>query len=49
MTYDELNAIVLRGIPDEWLPQDGGLVYKGDLNLRIEASEHERDEPFEEA
>jgi hypothetical protein len=41
MTYDELNAIILRGDPDEWLSQDPGLVYKGDLNLRIEMTDRD--------
>jgi hypothetical protein len=41
MTYDELSEIVLRGDPDEWLSQDPGFIYKGDLNLRIEMIDHE--------
>ena len=41
MTYDELNEIILRGDPDEWLSQDPGLIYKGDLNLRIEMIDRE--------
>jgi len=44
MTYDELNEIILRGDPDEWLLQDQGyFVYKGDLNLRIEMVDREND------
>jgi hypothetical protein len=43
MTYDELNEIILRGDPDEWLSQDPGLIYKGDLNLRIEMIDREDD------
>ena len=43
MTYDELNAIILRGDPDEWISQglseDQWLIYKGDLNLRIEMTD----------
>ncbi len=41
MTYDELNEIILRGDPDEWLSQDPGLIYKGDLNLRIEMTDRD--------
>ena len=45
MTYDELNEIILRGDPDEWLSQglseDQWLIYKGDLNLRIEMADRE--------
>ena len=41
MTYDELNQIILRGDPDEWLSQDQWLIYKGDLNLRIEMTERD--------
>jgi hypothetical protein len=43
MTYDELNEIILRGDPFEWLRQDPGLIYKGDLNLRIEMIDREDD------
>jgi hypothetical protein len=43
MTYDELNEIILRGDPEEWLSQDPGLIYKGDLNLRIEMIDREDD------
>jgi hypothetical protein len=43
MTYDELNEIILRGDPEEWLSQDPGLIYKGDLNLRIEMIDCEDD------
>jgi hypothetical protein len=43
MTYDELNEIILRGDPDEWLSQDQRFIYKGDLNLRIEMLDHEDD------
>jgi hypothetical protein len=43
MTYDELNEIILRGDPDEWLSQEPGLIYKGDLNLRIEMIDREDD------
>ena len=43
MTYDELNEIILRGDPDEWLRQDPGFIYKGDLNLRIEMIDREDD------
>jgi len=44
MTYDELNEIILRGDPDEWLSQDQEFfIYKGDLNLRIEMIEREND------
>jgi hypothetical protein len=43
MTYEELNEIILRGDPDEWLSQDPGLIYKGDLNLRIEMIDREDD------
>ena len=43
MTYDELNEIILRGDPDEWLSQEQGLIYKGDLNLRIEMIDREDD------
>jgi hypothetical protein len=43
MTYDELNEIILRGDPDEWISQDPGLIYKGDLNLRIEMIDREDD------
>ncbi len=35
MTYAELNEIILRGNPDEWLSEEAFLIYKGDLNLRI--------------
>jgi hypothetical protein len=35
MTYDELNEMILRGGSDEWLSQDPGFIYKGDLNLRM--------------
>jgi hypothetical protein len=41
MTYDELNEIILRGDTDEWLSQDPGLIYKGDLNLRIEITDRD--------
>ena len=41
MTYDELNEIFLRGDPDEWVSQEQGLVYKGDLNLRIEMTDRD--------
>jgi hypothetical protein len=41
MTYDELNEIILRGAPDEWLSQGQCLIYKGDLNLRIEMADRE--------
>jgi hypothetical protein len=43
MTYDELNEIILRGDPDEWLSLDQRFIYKGDLNLRIEMLDHEDD------
>jgi hypothetical protein len=44
MTYDELNEIILRGDPDEWLSQDSArFIYKGDLNLRIEMLDREDD------
>jgi hypothetical protein len=43
MTYEELNEIILRGDPDEWVSQDPGLIYKGDLNLRIEMIDREDD------
>jgi hypothetical protein len=43
MTYDELNEIILRGDPNEWISQglseDQWLIYKGDLNLRIEMAD----------
>jgi hypothetical protein len=41
MTYDELNEIILRGDPDEWLLQEQGLIYKGDLNMRIEMTDRD--------
>ncbi len=41
MTYDELNEIILHGDPDEWLSQEQGLIYKGDLNLRIEMTDRD--------
>jgi hypothetical protein len=45
MTYDELNEIILRGDPNEWISQglseDQWLIYKGDLNLRIEMADRE--------
>jgi hypothetical protein len=41
MTYDELNEIILRGDPDEWISQEQSLIYKGDLNLRIEMTDRE--------
>jgi hypothetical protein len=41
MTYDELNEIFLRGDPNEWISQDQSLIYKGDLNLRIEMADRE--------
>jgi hypothetical protein len=43
MTYAELNEIILRGDPEEWLSQEPGLIYKGDLNLRIEMIDREDD------
>jgi hypothetical protein len=43
MTYDELNEIILRGDPDEWLSQAQGIIHKGDLNLRIEMPDREYD------
>src|SRR5215208_1632427 len=43
MTYDELNEIILRGDPDEWISQEPGFIYKGDLNLRIETIDREDD------
>src|SRR5215204_3188893 len=58
MTYDELNEIILRGDPDEWLSQDQRyFIYKGDLNLRIEMIDRQNDsrtgerfsEPWSEA
>jgi hypothetical protein len=45
MTYDELNEIILRGDPNEWISQglseDQWLIYKGDLNLRIEMTDRD--------
>jgi hypothetical protein len=41
MTYDELNEIILRGDPDEWISQEQSLIYKGDLNLRIEMADRD--------
>jgi hypothetical protein len=41
MTYDELNEIILRGDPDEWISQEQSLIYKGDLNLRIEMTDRD--------
>jgi hypothetical protein len=41
MTYDELNEIILRGDSDEWISQEQGLIYKGDLNLRIEMTDRD--------
>ena len=43
MTYDELNEIILRADPDEWISQEPGFIYKGDLNLRIEIIDREND------
>ena len=44
MTHDELNEIILRGDPDEWLSHDPAyFIYKGDLNLRIEMIDREKD------
>jgi hypothetical protein len=43
MTYDELNEIILRGDPDEWISQEQRFIYKGDLNLRIEILDREDD------
>ena len=44
MTYEELNRIILRGTPDEWLSRDQGyFIYQGDLNLRIEMVDREVD------
>jgi hypothetical protein len=44
MTYDELNEIILRADPEEWISQDQqGFIYKGDLNLRIEMLDREDD------
>jgi hypothetical protein len=43
MTYDELNEIILRGDPDEWISLDQRFTYKGDLNLRIEMLDREDD------
>jgi hypothetical protein len=40
MTYDELNSIILRGDPNQWLSQERWLIYKRDLNLRIEMADH---------
>jgi hypothetical protein len=36
MTYEELVAIFRTGDRDEWISEDEFLVFKGDLNLRIE-------------
>ena len=33
----------MRGDPEEWLLQEPGLIYKGDLNLRIEMIDREDD------
>jgi hypothetical protein len=41
MTYDELNEIILRGDSDEWISQEQGLIYKSDLNLRIEMTDRD--------
>src|SRR5215211_8997066 len=41
MTYDELNEIILRGDPDEWISQEQSLIYKGDLNLRTEMTDRD--------
>jgi hypothetical protein len=41
MTYEELNEIILRGDPYEWISQEQSLIYKGDLNLRIEMADRE--------
>jgi hypothetical protein len=35
------SVAALRGDPDEWLSQDPGLVYKGDLSLRIEMTDRD--------
>ncbi len=47
MTYDELNEIILRGNPDEWLSEEADLIYKGDLNLRIYMADREESETGE--
>lgn len=52
MTYDELNEIIRRGNRREWLSNNEFLVFKGDLNLRIEMADHENSrtgESFREA
>ncbi len=41
MTYDELNEIILRGDPQEWLSEEAFLIYRGDLNLRIYMADRE--------
>ena len=44
MTYEELNEIILRGDPTEWVLQGPGyFIYKGDLNLRIEMVDRKDD------
>ena len=39
MTYDELVEAIGRGQPEDWLVQGVGLVYKQDLNVRIEEND----------
>jgi hypothetical protein len=49
MTYDDLNSIILRGDPDQWISQERWLIYKNDLNLRIEMVDHSgTGDPFHE-
>lgn len=48
MTYDELNKIISRGEPQEWLSKEANLIYKDDLNLRIYMADREESETGDE-
>jgi hypothetical protein len=51
MTYEDLNSIIMHGEPDQWLSQERWLIYKSDLNLRIEMADREHSDtgdPFTE-
>jgi hypothetical protein len=39
MTYDQVLAAIGRGQQEDWLADGPSLIYKGDLNLRIEEVE----------
>jgi len=41
MNREELNRIILQGNPEDWDSLEEMLIFKGDLNLRIELADRE--------